>query len=96
VAEEVTDLPKDYTLSQNYPNPFNPTTVISYSLPTASNIKLVVYNALGQTIKVLENGFKDAGYYSVNFNASDLASGIYLYKLEAGQFSQVKKMILIK
>lgn len=92
----MTDLPKDYTLSQNYPNPFNPTTVISYSLPTASNIKLVVYNALGQTIKVLENRNKNAGNYSVNFDASKLPSGIYFYKLEAGQFTQVKKMMVIK
>lgn len=92
----MTDLPKDYTLSQNYPNPFNPTTVISYSLLTASNIKLVVYNALGQTIKVLENRNKNAGNYSVNFDASKLPSGIYFYKLEAGQFTQVKKMMVIK
>jgi photosystem II stability/assembly factor-like uncharacterized protein len=96
VTKEVNDLPKDFTLSQNYPNPFNPTTVISYSLPSSSNIKLVVYNTLGQTIKVLESGYKNAGNYSVNFNASDLPSGIYFYKLEAGQFSQIKKMILIK
>jgi photosystem II stability/assembly factor-like uncharacterized protein len=87
---------QEFTLSQNYPNPFNPSTIISYTLPSASKIKLILYNTLGQTIKVLENGFKNAGSYSVNFNADDLPSGIYFYKLEAGQFSQVKKMILMK
>jgi hypothetical protein len=85
-----------FDLFQNYPNPFNPNTTISYSIPVASNIKLVLYNALGQTVKVLVNGYKQAGNYSVNFNASDLPSGIYFYRLEEGQFSQVKKMILIK
>jgi Secretion system C-terminal sorting domain len=85
-----------FNLNQNYPNPFNPTTIISYSIPSASNVKLIVYNTLGQTVKVLETGFKQAGNYSVNFTASDLPSGIYFYKLEAGQFSQIKKMILIK
>jgi photosystem II stability/assembly factor-like uncharacterized protein len=88
--------PQWFTLSQNYPNPFNPGTVISYSLPSASNIKLIVFNTLGQTVKVLENGFKNTGNYSVNFNATELPSGIYFYKLEAGQFSQIKKMILLK
>jgi photosystem II stability/assembly factor-like uncharacterized protein len=96
VSNEVNDLPKEFTLSQNYPNPFNPGTVISYSLPSASNVKLIVYNTLGQTTKILENAYKQAGNYSINFNASALPSGVYFYKLEAGQFSQIKKMILIK
>jgi hypothetical protein len=77
-------------------NPFYPSTVISYSLPKASNIKLIVYNTLGQSIQTLESGYKPAGNYSVNFNASALPSGIYFYKLEAGQYSQIKKMMLIK
>jgi hypothetical protein len=85
-----------YSLLQNYPNPFNPSTVISYSLPSATNIKLVVYNILGQSINILENGFKNAGNYSLNFNASNLPSGIYFYRLEAGQFTQVKKMMIMK
>jgi hypothetical protein len=88
--------PSIFALNQNYPNPFNPSTVISYSLPLASNVKLIVYNTIGQTVKVLENGFKNAGNYSVNFNADGLPSGIYFYKLEAGQFIQVKKMMLLK
>jgi hypothetical protein len=89
-------LPKEYFLLQNYPNPFNPSTVISYSLPSASDVKLTIYNSLGQRIQVLENGFKSAGTYSVTFNASELPSGIYFYKIEAGKFIQVKKMMLIK
>ena len=88
--------PISFSLMQNYPNPFNPSTLISYSIPRASNLKLIVLNILGQTVKVLENEFKSAGNYSVNFNAADLPSGIYFYRLEAGQFSQVKKMILVK
>jgi hypothetical protein len=96
VASESKDLPNSFYLSQNYPNPFNPSTLISWSLPSASNSKLSVFNALGQTIKILDNGFKQAGNYSINFNAANLPGGIYFYKLEAGQFSQVKKMILIK
>ena len=93
---EITITPNIFSLEQNFPNPFNPSTVISYSLPSASYVNLIIYNTLGQIVKVLENGSKNAGNYSVNFNASDLASGIYFYKLEAGQFSQVKKMALLK
>jgi uncharacterized protein (TIGR02145 family) len=96
VIETEVALPNIFALSQNYPNPFNPNTVISYSLPLASEVKLIVYNSLGQTVKVLENGFKSAGNYSVNFNASELSSGTYFYKIEAGQFSQIKKMMLLK
>ena len=96
IIETEVAVPKNYDMSQNFPNPFNPNTVISYSLPLASNVKLIVYNSLGQTVKVLENGFKNAGTYSVNFNSTDLPSGTYFYKIEAGQFSQIKKMILLK
>jgi uncharacterized protein (TIGR02145 family) len=89
-------LPKSIDLLQNYPNPFNPSTIITYSLPLASDVKLIIYNSLGQTIQVLENGYKNAGSYSVTFNTIELPSGIYLYRLEAGQYTQVRKMILIK
>jgi hypothetical protein len=85
-----------FILKQNYPNPFNPSTTISYSLPSASNIKLIVYNTLGQRIKTLVSEYKTAGSYTMNFNASALPSGIYFYKLEAGQTYQIKKMMLIK
>jgi len=85
-----------FSLNQNYPNPFNPSTIISYSIPNASNVKLLVYNAIGQVIKVLEDGYKEAGNYNVSFNASELSSGLYFYKIEAGQNSQIRKMMLVK
>ena len=89
-------LPAVYALNQNYPNPFNPNTLISYSLPLASNVKISVYNAIGETVQILENGFKNAGNYSVTFNAATMPSGIYFYRIEAGKFSQVRKMMLLK
>ena len=85
-----------FNLDQNYPNPFNPSTTIAYSLPLASNVKLSVFNAIGQQVKIVENAYKNAGNYKITFNADDLNSGIYFYKIEAGQFSQIRKMILIK
>lgn len=96
VSSQLKNLPGNFNLSQNYPNPFNPGTVISFSLPSASYSRLTVFNTLGQTIKILYSGFRQAGNYSVTFDAADLPGGIYFYKLDAGQFSQVKKMILIK
>ncbi|MGE5436259.1 MAG: T9SS type A sorting domain-containing protein [Syntrophothermus sp.] len=85
-----------FVLEQNYPNPFNPTTLIEYNLPDNNNVKLLVYNSLGETVQVLENSYKQSGSYKIYFNASELPSGIYFYKLEAGSFSQMKKMILMK
>jgi photosystem II stability/assembly factor-like uncharacterized protein len=96
VNNEAKKLPNDFALLQNYPNPFNPSTVISYSLKSGSFIRVIVYNALGETIKVLENEYKSAGSYSVTFNASGLSSGVYFYRLEAGQFTQVRKMVVMK
>ena len=88
--------PVQFSLNNNYPNPFNPSTVISYTIPSASDVQLTIYNTLGQIVKVLENGFRNAGNYSITFSAAELPSGIYFYKIEAGQFSQIKKMVLIK
>ena len=96
VVEVNFGFPAEYSLNQNYPNPFNPSTTISYSLPQGANVKLVFYNALGQEMRILANGFEAAGIHTMNFNAQNLTSGIYFYKLEAGSFSQVKKMILLK
>ena len=90
------EVPSQYSLQQNYPNPFNPTTTIKYSLQKAGNVRLTVYNAIGSKVATIVNEYKPAGNYSVQFNGSNLASGIYLYRLESGQFSQVKKMILLK
>ena len=88
--------PAAFVLDQNYPNPFNPSTTISYALPTGSNVKLVIYNSLGQEVRTLVNGFKDAGIHKINFSALNMTSGMYFYKIEAGSFTQVRKMILLK
>ncbi len=88
--------PNNFELSQNYPNPFNPSTTIKFNMPEAGNVKLAVYNLLGQEIKTLVNGFRTAGAYTVNFDASNLSSGIYLYKIEMNNFTQVRKMTLLK
>jgi len=89
-------LPKEYRLSQNYPNPFNPVTTIEYSLPENSKIELSIYNSLGQKVSTLINENKQAGHYATKFDASNFASGIYLYKIRTKNFSQTKKMLLIK
>ena len=93
---EVSSQPKEYSLSQNYPNPFNPSTTIEYSIPEGGNVKLVVYNSLGEEVAVLENNFEEAGSYKINFDASKLSSGIYYYRLNSGEFSSIKKMIILK
>ena len=95
-VDNPTDLPTDYSLSQNYPNPFNPTTTIQYSIPKDEFVKLTVYDITGKVVKELVSGHKAAGRYSVEFNASSYSSGIYYYRLEAGQFVDTKKMLLIK
>jgi hypothetical protein len=89
-------LPKDYVLEQNYPNPFNPSTTIKFALPKESQINLTVFNILGEKVRELKNEIVKPGYYEVNFDASMLASGIYLYRIKAGEFVQTKKMILMK
>ncbi len=88
--------PNSYSLSQNYPNPFNPTTNINFSVAKASNVKLIIYNILGQQVATLINNYMNAGTYTYQFNAANLASGVYLYSLEAGSFRMNKKMILLK
>jgi hypothetical protein len=88
--------PNRFELVQNYPNPFNPSTTIQFALPQSSFVTLRVYNALGQEVSTLVNGFTESGIHSINFDASNLNSGIYFYKLDAGQYSDVRKMTLIK
>jgi len=85
-----------YSLAQNYPNPFNPTTNITYTIPQSSYVTLKIYYVLGNEICSLVNGYQDLGSYHVRFDASKLSDGIYFYRLNAGNFSQIKKMILIK
>ena len=96
VEDEPTNMVISYTLSQNYPNPFNPATVINFTLPEQTNAKVIIYDALGNQIDVIADGVKPAGSYSVKWNASNNASGIYFYKLETDNFVQVRKMILMK
>jgi len=86
----------DYTLGQNYPNPFNPSTTIKYSVPELSKVKITLYNLLGEEVATLVNEEKTAGKYSVQFNAASLTSGVYFYRLQAGNFFETKKMILLK
>lgn len=88
--------PAVFSISQNYPNPFNPSTVITFSLPEQALVKLAVYNVLGQEIALLENGIKNAGNYSVIWNADNIPSGVYIYKITAGNFEKTMKMILLK
>jgi len=104
--DELAALPEDYNLFQNYPNPFNPTTTIRYSITKPDLVRIKIYDILGREVKTLVNEFKQAGTYEIQFSAkggsasggdaTGLASGIYLYRIESGEFIQVKKMILLK
>jgi hypothetical protein len=101
VMLESTDLgegpqPATFNLAQNHPNPFNPTTTISYSLAADGAMRLTLYNALGQVVRVLDEGNRSAGQHQVTLDASGLASGVYLYRLEAEGFTAQKKMVLLK
>jgi hypothetical protein len=95
-VKELGGVVTEFKLSQNYPNPFNPMTTIEFSLPKAGNVTLKVYDALGKEVATLLDGFKTAQSYRVDFDASSLASGVYFYTLNTGNFSQTKKMVLMK
>ena len=92
----LSSVPSDFALSQNYPNPFNPSTKITYALPRSGNVVLKVYNEIGKEVSTLVNEFKNAGTYEITFDASKLTSGIYFYRLTAGGFTSVKRMVLLK
>ncbi len=95
--EEIEDLlPRKFELYQNFPNPFNPITRIKYAIPKSSYVRITVYNVLGQRISTLVNEQKPAGFYTIDFNASSLASGFYIYHLEADGFNMIKKMLVTK
>jgi photosystem II stability/assembly factor-like uncharacterized protein len=96
VGNSNTGIPTSYDLSQNYPNPFNPVTKISYQLPEAGYVNITVYDMLGKEVYSLANGYKNAGYYSIDFNASKLSGGVYFYRMSTDKFVSTKKMILIK
>ncbi len=95
-VEQSNQTPMRFELYNNYPNPFNPATTISYSISKASFVTLKIYDLLGREIATLVNGEKPAGYYKIEFNAGKLASGVYLYRMEANNFSETKKFILMK
>jgi len=90
------NIPGEYYLNQNYPNPFNPSTKISFGIPQASNVKISVMDVTGKEIAEITNKHFSAGNHSVEYNADDIASGVYFYRIDAGEFSSVKKMIIIK
>jgi hypothetical protein len=96
VYDFANNIPQTYNLYQNYPNPFNPTTTIQFSIPERTNVKLSIFDVLGREIQTIVNDELSAGTYKFNFNANYLSSGIYFYRLDAGKFSSVKKMILMK
>src|SRR5512139_884809 len=97
--EQLTDPmgnPDKFILNQNYPNPFNPSTILSYTLKSDARVKLTVFNLVGQSVQVLVDGYQTAGDYDITFDATDLPAGIYLYKLQVGDYSSVKRMTLVK
>jgi Zn-dependent metalloprotease len=96
VADNSADVPKSFDLMQNYPNPFNPETIIHYQLPRKSYVSLKVYDILGKQMATLVNEFKEAGDYSVNFSANNLSTGVYIYKITAGNYTAVRKMLVAK
>jgi len=95
-GNELSNLPKTYSLAQNYPNPFNPVTKINFAIPKQGFVTLRVYDVLGREVSTLVNEVKQVGTYSVDFDASYLSSGVYFYRIESGEFSDIKRMILIK
>jgi len=96
IEELNTGIPTKYSLDQNYPNPFNPVTKIKFSIPAEENVSLKVFNVLGQEVAILVNKQMKAGSYSFDWNASNLSSGVYFYRIEAGSFNLTKKMLLLK
>lgn len=90
------ELPRQFALNQNYPNPFNPATVILYAMPEAGHVTLKVYSTLGQEVSTLVDRFEQAGYKSVRFDASGMPTGLYFYRLQAGRYASVRKMLLLK
>jgi len=96
VQQLSTNVPNEFSLGQNYPNPFNPKTIFNYSITKASDVKLAVYNTKGQIVKELYNGYQAAGTYKSTFDGTDMASGVYFYRIITNEFTETRKMILIK
>ncbi len=98
IGKEITQMTEDFifSLSNNYPNPFNPSTLISYELPKDCRVTIKVYDILGNEVRTLVNEQKSSGKYSIEFNANDLVSGTYIYRIQAGEYTASRKMILLK
>jgi hypothetical protein len=94
--EQLNSAPSEFILSQNYPNPFNPSTTISWQSPVGSHQTLKVFDVLGNEVTTLVNEYRDAGRHNVTFDASKLSSGVYFYKIQAGNYIETKKMLLLK
>ena len=90
------EIPTTFSLSQNYPNPFNPGTVIEYGIPTAAPVELKVFDLLGRELCVLVNKKQQAGTYQIQFDGQNLPAGLYFYRLQAGEFCEIKKMVIVK
>ncbi|MEB2355265.1 MAG: T9SS type A sorting domain-containing protein, partial [Ignavibacteriales bacterium] len=86
----------EFGLDQNYPNPFNPVTTIKFALPVSGNVNLSIYNSIGEKVVTLANQYYDAGYHQIEWKADKYSSGVYYYRIEAGVYNSVKKMMLIK
>ncbi|MDQ3020935.1 MAG: T9SS type A sorting domain-containing protein [Bacteroidota bacterium] len=95
-SNSIYSIPEVFSLSQNYPNPFNPTTKINYSLPVSNHVSLKIFDVLGKEVVNLVNQRQNAGAYSVEFNGGNLSSGVYFYRIDAGEFTDIKRMVLIK
>ena len=101
VDETATVMPERFNLSQNYPNPFNPTTMIQYDLPEATQVAIMIYDLMGREVRTLVNSVEQAGYKTVLWDSKDsygqpVSGGIYIYHIQAGEYSQTKKMVLLK
>ena len=96
INEDHSNIPKEYALQQNFPNPFNPTTTISFQIPKSSFVKLNIYDVNGRLIETLVNENKNAGYYSISWSSEDIVSGLYFYRIDAGEFTCVKKCLIVK
>jgi hypothetical protein len=96
VVQVTVTSPVSFEISQNYPNPFNPSTTVKYTIPSDANVSLIVYNIKGEVVKKIVDSFQKAGYYTATIDGTGLASGIYFYRIDAGKFSQTKKMVLVK
>jgi hypothetical protein len=95
-VDNPSEIPVEFSLQQNYPNPFNPVTTINYSIPKSEYVRLVVYDILGRKVAILIDREQNAGKYNIPFDANSLASGVYFYRIEAGTFNEIKKMMLLK